>query len=55
MDKAAVLAYCHVKNSDGEWICCECCFSIVYDVMIVCTSVYKRGMSSDSEYKWLQI
>ncbi|KAK5167070.1 uncharacterized protein LTR77_007800 [Saxophila tyrrhenica] len=46
MDKAAVLAYCRVRTKDGEWIGCECCFSIVYDVMIVCTSIYKRGLSS---------
>lgn len=49
MDKAAVLAYCKVMHKDGEWIGCECCFSIVYDVMIVCTSIYKQGLSSESE------
>jgi len=45
-DKAAVLAYCRIKNKAGEWIGCECCFSVVYDVMIACTSVYKRGLRS---------
>lgn len=49
MDKAAVLAYCRVKDKEGRWVGCECCFTIVYDVMIVCTSVYKRGISSQSE------
>lgn len=50
MDKAAVLAYCKVRARDGSWIGCECCFTIVYDVMIVCTSIYRRGMKSMSEY-----
>lgn len=46
MDKAAVLAYCRVKDRQGGWVGCECCFTVVYDVMIVCTSIYKRGLSS---------
>ncbi|KXS99851.1 hypothetical protein AC579_9480 [Pseudocercospora musae] len=46
-DKAAVLAYIRVRNADGQWIGCECCFTIVYDVMVVCTSVYRRGLKSD--------
>lgn len=50
MDTAAVLAYCNVLAKDGSWITCECCFTIVYDVMIVCTSIYQRGGKSDS--KW---
>jgi PAS domain S-box-containing protein len=50
-DKAAVLAYCRVKNKDGQWIGCECCFTIVYDVMVVCTSIYRRNMQSESEYR----
>ncbi|OQO02707.1 hypothetical protein B0A48_12236 [Cryoendolithus antarcticus] len=43
MDNAAVLAYCSVKTKKGDWVGCECCFTIVYDVMIVCTSIYQRG------------
>ena len=50
MDKAAVLVYCRVRSKNGDWIGCECCFTIVYDVMIVCTSVYKRGLPSWSEW-----
>lgn len=49
MDKAAVLAYCQVKSKDGAWIGCECCFTIVYDVMVVCTSIYKRDRKSQSK------
>jgi PAS domain S-box-containing protein len=49
MDTAAVLAYCNVLSKDGQWITCECCFTIVYDVMIVCTSIYQRGGKSESK------
>lgn len=49
MDKAAVLAYCDVLSKTGQWVGCECCFTIVYDVMIVCTSIYKRGGKSESK------
>lgn len=49
MDTAAVLAYCNVLAKDGSWITCECCFTIVYDVMIVCTSIYQRGGKSESK------
>lgn len=49
MDRAAMLAYCQVKNKDGEWLGCECCFTIVYDVMVVCTSIYQRGLPSQSK------
>lgn len=52
MDKAAVLAYCRVKDKQGKWVGCECCFTIVYDVMIVCTSIYMKGTNSESEYEW---
>lgn len=46
LDKAAVLAYCQIRNREGRWVGCECCFTIVYDVMVVCTSIYRRGLSS---------
>lgn len=48
-DKAAVLAYCRVRDKNGGWVGCECCFTVVYDVMIVCTSIYKRGLQSQSK------
>ena len=48
-DKAAVLAYCRIQDKTGQWVGCECCFTIVYDVMVVCTSIYSRGMRSHSE------
>jgi PAS domain S-box-containing protein len=46
LDKAAVLSYCRLKNRQGEWVGCECCFSVVYDVLVCCTSVYRHGMQS---------
>lgn len=49
LDKAAVLSYCRLKNRQGDWVGCECCFSIVYDVMVCCTSVYRHGMESQSK------
>ena len=48
LDKAAALAYCHIKNRYGQWVCCECCFTVVYDVMVCCTSIYRKGMKSQS-------
>jgi len=50
MDKAAMLAYCKVLAKDGQWIGCECCFTIVYDVMVVCTTIYRSGIKSLSKY-----
>ncbi|KAF2125081.1 hypothetical protein P153DRAFT_379145 [Dothidotthia symphoricarpi CBS 119687] len=46
LDKAAVLSYCRLKNRQGDWVGCECCFSIVYDVMVCCISIYRHGMQS---------
>lgn len=50
MDNAAVLVYCNVKSKSGEYIGCECCFTIVYDVMIVCTSCYRQSGKSNGRY-----
>ncbi|KAI2467115.1 hypothetical protein F4781DRAFT_433650 [Annulohypoxylon bovei var. microspora] len=46
LDKAAVLHYARVMSRDGQWISCECCFTIVHDVLVACTSVYRRGERS---------
>jgi PAS domain S-box-containing protein len=48
LDKAAVLSYCQLVNRQGEWVGCECCFTVVYDVMVVCTSIYRRDLASES-------
>ena len=49
LDKAAVLNYCQIKNRDGRWVGCECVFTVVHDVLIGCTSVYRRGLKSQSK------
>ncbi|USW54256.1 Putative PAS domain-containing protein [Septoria linicola] len=46
-DKAAVLAYVRVRNREGNWVGCEVCMTVVYDVIVVCTSVYRRGLKSE--------
>ena len=48
LDKAAVLHYARILTSDGQWISCECCFTVVHDVLVACTSIYRRGEKSES-------
>ncbi|RFU35642.1 hypothetical protein B7463_g736, partial [Scytalidium lignicola] len=47
LDKAAVLHYCRIQHSDGRWIGCECVFTIVYDVMVACTSIYRGDAKNE--------
>lgn len=49
LDKAAVLNYCQIKSVSGQWVGCECVFTIVHDVMVGCTSIYRRGTKSQSK------
>ncbi len=42
MDKAAVLNYARIKNREGQWVSCECVFTVVYEVLVACTSIYRR-------------
>ncbi|KAI0890317.1 uncharacterized protein GGS22DRAFT_11857 [Annulohypoxylon maeteangense] len=46
LDKAAVLHYARIMSRDGRWISCECCFTIVHDVLVACTSIYRHGERS---------
>ncbi|CAL3965279.1 unnamed protein product [Diplocarpon coronariae] len=41
MDKAAVLNYARIWHRDGYWVGCECVFTIVYEVLVACTSIYR--------------
>jgi PAS domain S-box-containing protein len=50
LDKAAVLAYCKIRSKEGQWIGCECAFTVVHDVLVACTSIYRRSPASQSEY-----
>ncbi|ORY58249.1 uncharacterized protein BCR38DRAFT_78908 [Pseudomassariella vexata] len=47
LDKAAVLHYLRVRARDGQWVSCECCFTVVHDVLVACTSIYRRGEKSE--------
>lgn len=49
LDKAAVLHYLRIQTRDGRWISCECCFTVVHDVLVACTSIYRRGEKSESK------
>jgi PAS domain S-box-containing protein len=48
MDKAASLHYARVMNRDGLWVGCECVFTIVYEVLVACTSIYRGDAKSES-------
>jgi PAS domain S-box-containing protein len=50
LDKAAVLHYARIRGRDGQWISCECVFTVVYEVLVACTSVYKWDAKSEREY-----
>jgi len=47
LDKAAALNYLRIQGVDGQWINCECCFTIVHDVMVACTSIYQQSERSE--------
>ena len=50
LDKAAVLHYCRIRARNGAWMSCECCFTVVHDVLVACTSIYRKGARSVSMY-----
>lgn len=50
LDKAAVLNYCRIQHKDGSWVGCECVFTVVYDVLVSCTSIYKRNPRAQRWY-----
>ncbi|CAN8102269.1 unnamed protein product [Discula destructiva] len=47
LDKAASLHYVRVLAANGQWVSCECCFTVVHDVLVACTSIYRRGEKSE--------
>jgi len=47
LDKAAVLHYARIRAKDGRWVSCECCFTIVHDVLVASTSIYCEGAKSE--------
>lgn len=49
LDKAASLHYLRVQHRNGQWVSCECCFTVVHDVLVACTSIYRIGAKSESK------
>lgn len=47
LDKAASLHYARLVTRDGQWASCECCFTVVHDVLVACTSIYRRDQKSE--------
>ncbi|KAI0996482.1 hypothetical protein K3495_g11698 [Podosphaera aphanis] len=41
LDRAAALHYTRIKHKNGQWIDCECVFTVVYQVITACTSIYR--------------
>lgn len=53
LDKAAVLNYCSIRHKNGSWVGCECVFTVVYDVLIASTTIYRRGKGSQSTFLYV--
>jgi PAS domain S-box-containing protein len=47
LDRAAVLHYAMIKNRDGQWIGCEFVFTVVYDILVACISIYRVDEKSE--------
>ena len=48
LDEAAALYYIRIRRKDGQWVGCECCFTVAYNVLVVSTSSYSQGKRSAS-------
>lgn len=48
LDKAAVLHYARILSKSGQWVSCECCFTVVHNVLVASTSIYFKGERSES-------
>ncbi|KAK3988552.1 hypothetical protein QBC44DRAFT_101507 [Cladorrhinum sp. PSN332] len=47
MDKAAVLHYARILAKNGQYVNCECCFTVVHNVLVASTSIYLPGEKSE--------
>ncbi|KAL2189514.1 hypothetical protein L209DRAFT_677724 [Thermothelomyces heterothallicus CBS 203.75] len=47
LDKAAVLHYARILAKNGPWVSCECCFTVVHNVLVASTSIYFKGERSE--------
>ncbi len=52
MDKAASLHYARIQNREGQWVGCECVFTVVYEVLVACTSIYRGDAKNESKKLW---
>lgn len=48
-DTTAALHYLRIRSSNGRWIRCECCFALVYEVLVACVCVYQGSERSKSQ------
>jgi PAS domain S-box-containing protein len=48
-EKVVVLHYARIQSRDGSWTTCECCFTIVYDVLVATIRVYRQSAASKSK------
>ena len=54
LDKAAVLHYARIRSKSGAWVSCECCFTIVHDVLVASTSIYNGNAKSEGAHQPLR-
>ncbi|PSR81975.1 hypothetical protein BD289DRAFT_349690, partial [Coniella lustricola] len=47
LDKAASLHYVRILSAQGRWVSCECCFTVVHDVLVACISIYRHSFKSE--------
>lgn len=51
LDKAAILYYARIKAKNNEWVSCECVFTVVHDVLVACTSIYRGDLKSHRRFR----
>lgn len=49
LDKAAALHYARIRTRNGDWVSCECVFTVVYNVLVSCTSIYRGDEKNDRQ------
>lgn len=40
LDEAAALYYVRIRCKDGQWVSCECCFTVAHNVLVASMSIY---------------
>lgn len=50
-----MLSYCQLLSKAGNWISCECVFTVVYDVLVAATTAYKRTVKSEGRQSNLNV